>query len=546
MPADSPIHWSATQIARAIAAREISSAEVVRAHIERIEQVDREINALVVRRFVEALREAEAVDATLTRSASAGIPPLFGVPMTVKECFHVAGTPSCIGLSASHHRELIDNDGLLVQRLKRAGAIILGKTNLPQLMIWHECDNPVYGRTNNPWDLARTPGGSTGGEAAIVAARGSPLGLGNDLGGSIRVPAHFCGIHGLKPTSFRLPRVGTTGTLRGLESIVTQAGPFARHVDDLWLALQALCDDDGYAAGDVTPAPLRDPAAVGVEQLKIACWVDDGVFPAAASVQRAVREAADALQQQGATVVEIEPSAFSQPHSLDDMFDIYCGLIGADGAGDARRLTRGSQVDWRVGRLMWLAGLDRLSRAAVVAGLKLSGQTWMARLVRVAGRRSADEFWQLTNRRVSFSHAFTDSFHEQGFDAVLCPPHALPAMQHAKGFDLIAAASYAYLFNLLGWPAGVVSTSRVREGEEAGRPDAKDQVLRQAFAVQRGSVGLPLGVQIAAPYWREDVVLAVMSALEVAVYRRPDYPMASQVPTAALSSAGIETNSSDT
>lgn len=529
--ADSPIHWSATQIASRIAAREISCAEVVQAHIDRIQQVDGKINAVVVRRFVEALHEAEAADATLAGSPSRELPPLFGVPMTVKECFHVAGTPSCIGLTAAEHRAFVAKDGLLVQRLKCAGAIIVGKTNLPQLMIWHECDNPVYGRTNNPWDLERTPGGSTGGEAAIVAARGSPLGLGNDLGGSIRVPAHFCGIHGLKPTSYRLPRVGTTGTFHGLESIVTQAGPFARHVEDLWLALQVLTDDrDGYVASDVTPAPLRDPAAVRVDRLKIACWTDDGVFPAAASVQRAVREAADALRQQGASVIEMDPIAFSQPHSLNDMFDIYCGLIGADGAADARRLTRGSQVDWRVGRLMWLAGLDRLSRAAVIASLRMSGQSWMARLVSVAGRRSADEFWRLTNRRTLFSQIFTTSFREQGFDAVLCPPHALPAMQHAKGFDLIAAASYSYLFNLLGWPAGVVSTSRVREGEEVGRPETKDKVLRQALAVQRGSTGLPLAVQVAAPYWREDIVLSVISSLESAFCQRSDYPMTSIVP----------------
>ena len=124
------------------------------------------------------------------------------MPITVKACFATAGQTATVGNTPGH---VSDRDALLVRRLKAAGAIVLGKTNLPQMMTWHECDNPVYGCTNNPWDLGRTPGGSTGGEAAIIAARGSPLGLGNDLGGSIRVPCHFCGIHGLKPTSFRLP-----------------------------------------------------------------------------------------------------------------------------------------------------------------------------------------------------------------------------------------------------------------------------------------------------------------------------------------------------
>ncbi len=197
-----PTDWSAAQIARRVARREVSALEVVQAHIARIEAVNGRLNAVVVPRFDEARTEAAAADDRLARGEPIG--PLHGVPITVKECFHLAGTPASIGLARRQH-ELSADDGLLVARLRKAGAIVLGKTNLPQLMIWHESDNPVYGRTNNPWDLGRTPGGSTGGEAAIIAARGSPLGLGNDLGGSIRVPCHFCGIHGFKPTSLRGP-----------------------------------------------------------------------------------------------------------------------------------------------------------------------------------------------------------------------------------------------------------------------------------------------------------------------------------------------------
>ena len=158
-------------------------------------------------------------------------------------------------------------------------------------MIWHESDNPVYGRTNNPWNLDRTCGGSSGGEAAIIAARGSPLGMGNDLGGSIRIPSHFCGIHGIRPTSLRLPRGGTMRTLRGFEAFLTQSGPMARHVEDLWLGLQVLTDNsaDGYVAGDVTPASIGNPANVEIDKLKIAAWTDDGVFPPSPAVARAVQ-----------------------------------------------------------------------------------------------------------------------------------------------------------------------------------------------------------------------------------------------------------------
>src|SRR5262249_38791246 len=158
----------------------------------------------------------------------------------------------------------------------------------------------------NPWNLGRTCGGSTGGEAAIVAARGSPLGIGNDLGGSIRIPCHFCGIHGIRPTSLRLPRTGAMRTLRGFEAFVTQWGPMTRHVEDLWLALQGLTDNsDGYVAGDVVPCPIANPAEIDVGKLKIVAWTDDGVFPPSIAVRRAVGEAVQSLRDRGAEVVEL-------------------------------------------------------------------------------------------------------------------------------------------------------------------------------------------------------------------------------------------------
>ena len=530
IPTDSPIHWSASEMARRVAQREISSVELVQAHISRIVQVDPKINAVVIRRFEEALREAAAVDSR-ARSTSEGLPPLLGVPVTVKECFHLAGTPCTIGLDSEQRQHIFAEDGILVRRLKRAGAVILGKTNVPQLMIWHECDNPVFGRTNNPWNLERTCGGSTGGEAAIVAARGSPLGLGNDLGGSIRIPSHFCGIHGFKPTSFRLPRGGVVVTISGFEAFVTQPGPLARHVDDLRLAMRVLADDsDGHVAGDVAPCPMSDPAAVQIDKLKVATLDDDGVFPPSAAIQRAVREAGAALRERGAEVVELSAAHVAAPQSLNKLFDLYCSLISADGAADWRRFTRGSTVDWRVWRMTTLTGLWPLTRLAVALGLKLAGQRWMARMVDLARPRSADEFWSLSKLKNEFIATILGRLREQRIDAILCPAHALPAMQHTKGFDLLPAASYAFAFNLLGLPAGVVSLTRVREGEDAARQDSRDVVLHQAFAVDQGSVGLPVAVQVAAWPWRDDVTLAIMAALETAFRDKADYPGNSVVP----------------
>lgn len=526
---DSPIHWSASEIARRVARKEISAVEVTKAFVARIQEVNPRLNAVVVPRFEEAVKEAVAADEQ--QSSGEPLGPLHGVPITIKECFHLAGTPSTIGLDSPTHRRLIENDGISVARLRRAGAIVLGKTNLPQLMIWHESDNPVYGRTNNPWDLSRTCGGSTGGEAAIVAARGSPLGIGNDLGGSIRVPCHFCGIHGIRPTSLRMPRSGSARTLRGFETFITQTGPMSRHVEDLWLGLQVLTDQsDGYVAGDVVPMPIKHPAEVQINKLKIVAWTNDGVFSPSSGIVRAVKEAIAALRTCGAEVIEFDAAEVDRQFRTNEAFDLYCSLVGADGGADARRLSRGSKLDHRVHRLLWIAGLPRPMRAVVVGGLKRTGQRWMARIVNHARPRSADAYWQLIERKNQLAASVLANMRQQGISAIVCPPHALPAMPHVKAFDLLAAASYSMVINLLGLPSGTVATTRVTVGEDASREKSRDTVLQRAKETDQGSVGLPVGVQVSAVPWREDIVLEIMGYLEKWAAVRSDFPGGYVVP----------------
>lgn len=530
--ASGPTAWSAAEIARRIAAREISAVEVVQAFIDRIEAVNPQINAVVVPLFEKAMDEARAADIRQVRGEPLG--PLHGVPITVKECFHLTGTPSCIGLESADRQKPLKHDGILIRRLRQAGAIILGKTNIPQLMIWHEADNPVYGRTNNPWDLERTCGGSTGGEASIIAARGSPLGLGNDLGGSIRVPCHFCGIHGFKPTSYRLPRGGSMRTLRGFEAIVTQPGPMARHVEDLILGLNVLADGaDDDVAGDVAPGKVGDPRAVKIEGLRVAMWTYDGLLTPSPAIQRAVREAAEALRQRGAIVEELTPADVEAGLQVQSVFDTYVGLLTADGGAGARRLTRGSQLDWRVVRMRWLAGLGPTMRSVAVRALRMHGQQWMSRVVHHAGARSTDAYWTLIDHKNEIAASALRWMRHKKYAAVLCPPFAVPAPPHTRVFDMLSAASYAFVFNLLGWPAGVVSTTRVRAGELGDRPSSRDIAVRQARETERQSQGMPVGVQVAGLPWSEDVVLALMAAIEDAARTKADYPCTYVVPHAA-------------
>ncbi|HEY4440937.1 MAG TPA: amidase family protein, partial [Candidatus Elarobacter sp.] len=291
---ESLVRLTASELAAGIRERRWSAIDVVDAHVARIEAVDGALNAVVVRRFDAAREEARRADAAVGSGEPLG--PLHGVPITIKEQFTVAGMPATLGVPGARDD---DHDGPLVARLRAAGAIVLGKTNVPQLLIYNESDNPVYGRTNNPWNLDRSSGGSSGGEAAIIAACGSPLGLGSDIGGSLRCPAHACGIAALKPTSWRLTNEDARepGYAEGQIAIVSQPGPMARSVADLALAMTILAAPGQERFDPATPpVPWPDPGTVDVRGLRIGMYDDDGAFPAAPAVKRAVAAAAHALE----------------------------------------------------------------------------------------------------------------------------------------------------------------------------------------------------------------------------------------------------------
>src|SRR3954466_1180119 len=293
----------AVALAALVARREASAADVVAAHLERIAAIDGAIGAVVALDADGALAAARAADAAFARGEPRG--PLHGVPFTVKDNLCAAGLPMTIG-DPARAGVVADRDATAVARLKGAGAILLGKTNCPPYGGGTETDNPVHGRTSNPYDLARTPGGSSGGEAAIVAAAGSACGLGTDSGASIRLPAHFCGLAALKPSAGRVPLTGVLddeGQLGALGDPRTQVGPLGRSVEDVALLLRAVAGPDGRDAG-VVPVPLRDPRDVELRGMRVAVQTDNGLAAPPSETVAAVATAAEALGAAGAIVEE--------------------------------------------------------------------------------------------------------------------------------------------------------------------------------------------------------------------------------------------------
>ena len=323
---DNIIYSSAVSIREAIKKREISSVEVVEAHLRRIEQVNPKLNAVVRICGDRAMEEARQADSKRPKDA---LGPLHGVPITVKDSHDTEGIVSTAG-TKGRAQFVPSEDSTVVSRMRKAGAIVLGKTNTPELTLSFETDNLVYGRTNNPYDLTRTPGGSSGGAGAIVAAGGSPIDLGTDTGGSIRVPSGFCGIAGLKPASGRVPRTGhiISHVMGALDSLTT-IGPMAKFVEDLSVVYPIISGSD-HKDPSIVQMSIESYLDVELKYLKIAYFADIGDTKAEEDVIHTLENAVSVLRSAGSSLTRHLPEAMKVPPEIN--------LLVADGGASIQRL----------------------------------------------------------------------------------------------------------------------------------------------------------------------------------------------------------------
>jgi len=501
----------AFELARDILQGSVSSRDVVAAHIARLQQVQPRVRAISDERFEAAMQEAERADRE-RRTDPRSLGPLHGVPITVKECFAVQGMRTTLGLKNRVQR-IDDHTDPLVARLRRAGAIVVAKTNVPQLMYFYETDNPVFGRTTNPWNTERVAGGSSGGEGAAIAVGGSPLGLGSDLAGSIRLPSHFCGTVGFRPTSGRLEYAHLQANFRGFDAISVQPGPMARCVEDIAQAMRILCVEETETMPSVTapPVPWTMSNPGDVRGLRIGICDDDGTMTPCAAAQRAVAESAAILSAAGGS-----PVPFAVPDARLAT-QIALQLMSADGGADLRRLLAGERPVWQIRQVLAFARWPAWSRRLGGELLSVLGQTRTRDTIRWTAPLNADRYWQWVLQRDQYRQRFWDAWRNLRLDALVCPVYVTPAFRHGQSADLWMAASYLLWPVLLGGPAGVVPITRVRASEATGTPrDRRDWVERAIARAESESVGLPIGVQVLAPPWREEVALRVMQSLEVA------------------------------
>ncbi|MGB8538749.1 MAG: amidase [Acidobacteriaceae bacterium] len=443
--------------------KQISPLELADEYIRQIERLNPQLHALV-----DFDAERVRAQALALQNAGGTRGPLFGLPMTIKGSIATAGHRCEIG-SLLHRGNVPHEDAVVVERAKKAGALILGTTNCPEFLMAYESDNRVFGRTANPWDTERTSGGSSGGESAAIAAGLSAAGLGSDSGGSVRVPAHFTGICSLKPTPGRVPSRGHLPACDGPFSILGAIGPMARTVRDVTLLFITLSGQD--ARDPVSPPiELRNESLEDLKRVPIAFFKEDG--PVTAETREAVREAARMLEGQGFNVRPFKPHALEEARQLWWKFFVRGGAMLLDPLVKARHAELSPTF------------LDFLS---------------------IAHREPPLSAEELLSAWMDLDHVRRKLLAEmESFPILLCPVCAIPAFRHGerswevdgRRLEYLDAMRYTQWFNLLGAPAAVVPVGRSPEG-------------------------LPIGVQIAGRPFEDERVLGIAAAVEAAFGYQP-------------------------
>jgi len=510
---DNICELSATELKRHLDAGELSSEDITSALIERRRALDPAINAFT-QVNEEALEQAREADRARARGELGG--PLHGIPVTIKDNLDVIGFDSTLGLR-SRRGVPATSDAVLVRVLKDQGAIILGKTNVPQLLLAQETENEVFGVTVNPWDRTRVPGGSSGGEAAAIATGMSPLGIGTDIGGSIRVPSHFCGITGFKPTVNRWSNRGSQTGLPGQEIVRSQAGPMARTVEDLVLAWSALSPEAQAQLDPAVPPLPAPPVPEGVEGLRVGVYDSDDLLEPAPSLRRAVDRAKQALEAAGAILVPYEPT------SSADVLHLWMAALSSDGGATLTRRLGGEKPSPQLRPSTLITKVPGPARKLLSSALHRFGEHRIANLLEVLGRKPVEELWRLAADRMAMRRRELDHWSQAQIDLLLCPAHTVPAIHHRKSGDFTLSVGPSARWNLLDFPAGTVPVTRVRADEES-YPHADDKLDAKVSSTLSGAAGLPVGAQIVARPYCEHLALAAMQAVEHSVRTDSDHP----------------------
>ncbi|XP_027504642.1 vitamin D3 hydroxylase-associated protein isoform X1 [Corapipo altera] len=484
----------------------LSPESVLYSYMDKALEVNREVNCVT-----DFIHGCEDQLQKLKKQKEKGL--LYGIPISIKDHINCKGHISSGGM-VKFLGQVKEEDSVIVHVLKHQGAIPFVKTNIPQTMINYDCSNLIFGQTLNPLNHQKSPGGSSGGEGALIAGGGSILGIGSDVAGSIRLPSSFCGLCGLKPTGNRISKQGVVSPLIGMQSVTAMLGPMARDVDSLALCMRALlCEEMFQMDPTVPPIPFDEEVYTSSNPLRIGYYEGDGYFQPSPSMKRAIQQTRKLLQDAGHTLVPFAPP------KIDYMVDeLFTRGIFSDGAAHLVDCFKGDIVDPNLKSQFNTYRLPALVKRILAFILKPIYPRIARDLSALCGVGSAKNLWDQHGAVAVYRTEFIAKWRKLRLDVILCPALG-PAFNHGYAGKLFAATSYTNLYNVLNFPAGVVPVSTVTRADEEELKhyqghyrDPWDKRLKEAV---EGAVGLPVAVQCVALPWQEELCLRFMKEVEM-------------------------------
>ncbi|KAI0027805.1 amidase signature domain-containing protein [Vararia minispora EC-137] len=516
------LNATANEIVQHIEKGEWTASQVLEAYIARAVQAQQETRCLTEVFLERARAEARSLDEHFSTSKTLR-GPLHGVPVSLKDQLHVAGCDTTLGYTTRIHRPEND-DAVIATLLRNAGAVPFVKTNIPQTLMVFECSNPLWGRSLNPWSADHTCGGSSGGEGALLAMDGSVLGIGSDVGGSLRIPAHYCGIYSLKPGNIRISSEGTTSTVPGFTAVTSAYGPMGRSVDDLETACRVLFGhSQGHGAYFPAPVPFRDHWQKIPKKLRFGYYTSDYFIKASPACKRAVLETVEALRSQGHECID-----FRVPGAVRAL-ELFVALSSSDGY---RTVLSDIGPDKRESALYLMTLGPRLPSFVRFFASWFSSfiDPIFAKLLALSRKKSVEEYHQFIAAKHDFEYDWRKEVwdcHE--FDAVIAPVQAVPALPHHGCDYLSPLAAATILYNIVEAPVGCIPVTRVDPDKDAvtdewlSAPDRGSKILESRVYGLGGVYdpvkmrGLPVGVQIVARPWEEEKLLGIMRLVDNAL-----------------------------
>ncbi|GFS13581.1 fatty acid amide hydrolase 1 [Elysia marginata] len=512
--------WGIQQLHAALQAGHVTATEVLRAYQAKALEVNDRTNAIT-----DVIKSAVTRAAQLDKLPAEQRGPLHGIPISLKETCGLEGFDCTAGFG-----ELIDipldKDSNLVKVLKSKGAVPFIRTNIPQGMRSYSCCNAIYGESKNPHNPERCTGGSSGGEAAMIAGQGSILGIGSDLGGSVRNPAHFCGITSLKPTAGRLGNYGNfnASTPNGQTLVLTTDGPMGRDVDTLVHLLRATMGPSLWELEPHTvPLPFNEEMFSSTRPLRIGYYVSDNITRPLPAVERAVSWAVKTLEARGHTILKFDPKSYGL-----DAFGAYLfkAMLADQGQGYDELLKYDNSFEPMVG--FWQMGkLPDWIRFSIAKSMERNADNVTSYTLNQGQIKNVGEYFQLALDLQEFQQDYIKHWKQQELDVMICPPWPASSTKLDLIAKVVVGGTYTIIWNVMNFPAGVVPVTKVTPSdvEKALDPStypAKHLQEKLFQADAQGSEGLPIAVQVAGLPYKEEMVLRVMAELEAAAKSEAD------------------------